>query len=107
MSVLDTVTDIPGLACAEPGGALDSEALRCHKPGPVPDDDDDDEDDDRGSSGGNIDHDDDEGDFDDDEEDEDETLWTRRHPDRAGANSFAHVPTNRVYGAAPPATLAD
>jgi len=77
MNVLDTVTNIAGLVRAQPDRARDGEALRCHKPGPVPDDDEDDEDDDRGSSGGNIDPDDDEGDFDDDDEEEDETLWTR------------------------------
>jgi hypothetical protein len=77
MNTLDTVFDIPAIASVR-GIEPETEPLRCHKPGPVPDDDeDDDEDDDRGSSGGNIDPDDDEGDFDDEDDEEDETLWTR------------------------------
>jgi len=83
MTTLDTVLDTPATESASAGIAPEIEALRCHKPDPVPDDDEDEDDDDnRGSSGGNIDPDDDEGDFEDeDEDDDDETLWTRGHSD--------------------------
>lgn len=88
MNPIDPVTDTARLGGAQPGPALDSEAPRCHTPGPTPDDDEDDDDEnDRGSSGGNIDPDDDEGDFDDEDEDEDETLWSNPVPAQAGTQS--------------------
>lgn len=89
MNAIDPVTDTARLGCTQLGFALDSEAPRCHTPGPTPDDDeDDDEENDRGSSGGNIDPDDDEGDFDDEDEDEDETLWTQRGSGRGPASNL-------------------